>query len=1497
MAENQPYHIQTFSSGANYDGNIELSFAQPATGIYVDARNAEPNTNSHSGALTKINGEVLLYDGNNSGYKCTGSEKVNQYLVEFWAPSNPSFPGIVKVNGVVVLSSTAFPLRQNYPLKWDKNKSAEFSEIYVTDDQPGNPPYIFDIKDMVDSVSTQKYFLGFDPTLYQVNLQSPLDTIVFIELTNVGGGGGLPVGHYQYQMRYSNEEGDRTQWSHPTPMIPIMQSLSEQSDQYPWTKTYGGPPNPSSKTSFAPRLRFRVTNLYGYDYIEVKRIPYNSGAGKDFTPNGTIVARIDIAPGEISVRDYIDPAESNTEIELSNEAETQELAHVDHCKDLRYFDRRLTLMNVTLASREANLTFKEISGNQGFPVIDKIGKGGHNDPWNHVNRRSEMRGEAAGFGISLYDGVGNKGFTTKIPGLKNYQFPNRRDPVTADTLKYSYRGVVKASDSNTNSVSFTHEVFDHYDAVSKTNYCDFKNIIERGRVFGGTGTKKTAPYGVKQDCDETNSEIENHNANVDTGGNVSTAYQPYTPVKANDPDITGHNYRSNTKVAKGNVKPINIIPTDPIIENDKVHIYSPGVFAPDYYAMGLMVAGVQNFPPWAKSFSVVRTKSANRVLCQGLGYYNLTKADYKLIGNSTLGGKEKNKLWFYAPDIENGVVSSDTINDLIDNPQNYKLQFVSPLGFASEWYSAEDSLFADQRDRCIDMISYVRVLRDLRTNANQQINPFEDENMGVNGGDGYNYVGYDKYRNISVSPNFFTGNPAKGNRIVDLRGAKRVANGRGTYIEIETQDDFYATTGTGGNSGSHFEDTGLKNFHEPVYVINIIRTGAQINDKDIQKYHQTNHYQKLESIIGKSTGEANQRFILVDERWEDCIPSLNPTYFDANNDCYVYIKSPENVIEKWQNITFKSAVDKNIILLNIAAGVTDVKGVYTHTNTNQRTFEIVFDQPGFTPPEGHLILVRYDDRFPIRVYGGDSYISEAIFAPIDGQSGATDKAAETQFALGIGMPYKDFKINPRHYTIRKAGASINAIQDREWFTTGYIRQLCVMFTVETRSGLHLAHNLESPKQYFPLIHYVIRPNRWDRGLGYVNNHVFSDYNDDYGNDEINQWKWGGFRFLPQINPDYSVMPRIAFFSKPEFGFEEIRDFKTRVMWGLPRGINVQNAPGLKTFPANNSFDIDDNMGEIKDAWSATSDKGENLYAITESGVCLLLTKKSILSDITGGELALTAVDGFVRGQYWLTKEIGMTDEMWRGSAEASVSVRGENNSETKIDALFFANKLSVFRLMNNNVVDIGIMDYQERLLPYLDGVSPGYGSHLTAIFDRGKQQYYLHVDNGGGNKNTLVFSQRENRWIGTNDFAFESFTSSNNETYGHRNFKTFKLNEGYIINGQPIEFEVIGAASPDQAWEKEFMRIRVNSLQKPIDVQFFKEKNGVIQCSLNSTLSPLYLKNYGGWAQWIPRIIDSVNSDRPRLQGRVVVYKIIHNLASEFTLVDVGVQYKNLKLV
>lgn len=1487
-----PWHVSTFSKGSSFDIEKEILFAQEATGKYVGARNARSvSTDGNTGAIGKFKGEVKVYDNSltNQGYTCVGSFSVNEWLVEIWGKDGEA--GVITMNGKIVLQSAEFEQSPDYPLQWDVNNNCIGGEFFITDDRV--PPYIFNAKDLWDSsdplspnYSPTKYFASFDPNLYEVNLNRALDIPVFIDLATIGGGGGLPPGVYQYCIRYVTVDGDRTNKSQRTPTIPVMQSLSSQSREFPYAMTYGSAPQPSIKTGYGIHLRFRVTNLFNYDYIELIRYDYNAGSGIDFSPSGKVIAKIDIAPGELSVIDFVDPIDSNSDLPISIAEETLQLSVVEKCKTLRYFDKRLVLMNVSHPSKASEIEFLKINDQEGFPVIDKLDKVGYKDPWNHTYKKKYMGGEKYSFGLVGFDGVGTAGFVTKAEGLKNFQFPNRRDVASADTKNYSFNGTVKAATVLVDNIDQTHEVFSlEDDAVYKTNECDFKNIIRAGDTIGFIG-KKTK-VSINQLCDETDAEIESHGAQVYIFGRVSADYHPFTPVRQNDADVEGHNY----------VTDINVF-----INDSDDYAYRPKGFAPNYWAMGIMIPGVDNIPRWMKSFSIVRTKPAGRVLCQGLGYYKMVQADFSAIGAKGLGSKEKNKFWFHSPDIDSGMVNTQLIEDIAANPQNYKLQFVSPLGFFSELYSAEDNLESEKRDRCLDMITYARMLRDNQVYdeaTGNQINPHELDTMGYHDGDGKSYIGYERFRNTGSESGAFGGD---GNKLFDIATSERTGDGRGNYLTIETQQDIYYTANIDGGTDRDFEDSGLIAWTEPLYVINIIRVGATISDKNIQGYVPTGHYQKVESVIGKSTGVENQRFQLVDERWEDVIPAITSTSYGASTNRYLYIRKLSGEVEKWVNVVYKTTVE----IANIAAAIaangswgSGVKGMFRgdFDDNSKRFAHISFNVLDFIPEQDAQILVRYDNTAPIRVFGGDTFIGEDIFAPVDREGNADEgrKDSDKHFAWGIGLPYFRWELNHRYYTIRKSSGALNEIQDEEKFGLGYFRQLIAMYTAECRTALHYSYNLDYPLESFPSINYVIRPNRWkeDEGIS-QNNNIYQDYEDDYSAAEFDRWKWGGFRFIPQTNSDYAVRLQDSYFSKPIFGFKEQTEFCTRVMWSLTRAINVQDSPSLRTFPANNHFDINDSQGDIVRAYDCTTEKGPNLYAFCEKGICLLLTNKSILSDLTGGKIGYMAADLFVQDQYWLNNDVGMNEEWWRSAAEGFVPITAPDGSKARIEALFFSNSESAFIFMANVCKDIGRIEYYSELKPDLDKVLPAFETHVTGFYDKQKQEYWLHIRNGEDFV-THVFSKENMMWQGKTDFQFDKMAMLDTTSYGSRDMKTYKLHEGFVINGEPVTFEVMAGASPEQKWDKEFVRTRINSSDKPTRVGFYKTVDGQELCSLSASnilQGNLYMKDYVGYEGQIPRMI---TEGRPRFQNRLLLYKISHNLASDFKVIDSAVTYKLIR--
>jgi hypothetical protein len=1479
--EHQPYSDHTFQSGADSDTEKELLGAQN-TGNYVDMQNGQvTGPGGQANGVRLLRGETVVYPDNlpTPSYKSMWEGQVLTYHVEIWADTAGLTDPLIRVNGVIVLQSALFPVTVSTPLQVDDSDNSEGGEITLTN--KAFPPMSLNVKDMVDSLTADpnRYFSAFTPELYQVNLADQPDIMAYIEHVNLGGGGGLPVGNYQYGMRKVTAAGDRTNISVLTPMIPVMENMSSASDQFPYSKTFARQAS-TAKTRYGVRLRFRVTNLYGYEFVEIVRVAWNQGAGIGFNPTPVIVARVAITPNQISVQDYIDPGDQNVDPPVSVSAEeiNRQTNYVAGAKAVRYYDRRLVLENLVLQSRISELTFDQLAGSEMHPVIENIGTAGYGDPWNFVYRRHYLHGERYGYAINCIDGSGGQFYAQKIPNGTNFEFPNRRDIISATTALYSYGGTVKAA-TVSGTVDQTHEVFDLTEAVAKSDTCSFKNIYRREDT-GLFGWKQKAD--VIEDCDEDEGAIENHGAVVDAANKVYPYYAPYSPVDENDPDTTGHNYVTNTQVSKAS----HLVPAN---NAD----YRPPGFGPTYYSQGALLSGVDNFPEGAKAFTVVRTDAAGRVQAQGLAMYLMEPAEFNALSNAKLTTKPTRRFWFYAPDIESGIVSSDVLNDIITNPLDYQVQFVSPLGFFSEMYSFEKNSVNPDRNRIIDMISYARMIRDV---TGGDINPMEDVNMGIDGADGNRYVAYGRWRNTGQQPGTFAAQ-ANGNGIFNLVSVERVTEGRGTYLAFEVDQDIYGRPNVGGVTDREFEDQGLKDWTEPLYMVNIVRTGAAPKDADITDY-KVCHYQKLESIIGRGNGQLNQSYPLVDERWEDCIPALDSAHPTAATDRYLYIKKTNGAVERWLNVTFVSAAQLAIIInaINTLGNYLGSVGVYTHTNTSDRFFTIDFNVGGFSPAVDDLVMVRYDKSAPIRFWGGDGTIGEAIFAPIDRQADAYDDASNTQFALGMGFPYRTFKLNPRHYVIART-TGVNRIQDEPWSRLGYLRQLCMMFTVESRGVLSYAFNQSYPSQFFPLIGYVMRPNRWDPTKSPADQNIYPQYVTDYGDQEITQWKWGGFRFLQNINPEYSNEPQKRYFSAPEFGFQEELDQPYMVAWSMPRVSNVQNVPGVRTFPSNNIMILDDKAGEIKYAWSGISEKGDNAYAFTDSGICMLLANKAILSDLDGGEIAYMATEAFFKAAYWITRYVGMSDEFYRTAAECSMPVVvGENQAQARMDALFFMNNDSVFQFSNNQPKDIGRALYYTKLREAIDQVSPGFVTNMAGVVESKYQQYWVMLDPPGGeevNNKMFMFNIRTQRWVGYNLYRFDRFAMNGQVMYATRESETYVLDSGFTMDGVPVEWRIDFACSPVPAEQKEYIRFFCNSArdEKPTRVEFY-DKDGTLLAFIDPSLGPLYLKWYGRWEQFVPR---KSAGNRYRLQERVTICRIIYDTPSDFTLVMAGLQYKLLK--
>jgi hypothetical protein len=510
------------------------------------------------------------------------------------------------------------------------------------------------------------------------------------------------------------------------------------------------------------------------------------------------------------------------------------------------------------------------------------------------------------------------------------------------------------------------------------------------------------------------------------------------------------------------------------------------------------------------------------------------------------------------------------------------------------------------------------------------------------------------------------------------------------------------------------------------------------------------------------------------------------------------------------------------------------------------------------------------------------------------------KDSQAEFKMNIPFPMKLYEYaagyrvwensDPYNYTTDEFKFNVLGVQ------SALIRQLITMWTAETRINLSFAFNTEAPdkaisNQFFPLVNYIPRPHKWkpgsedDRAAFEGNNNLNPLYYDDYGF-EWNLWNYGGFRFKPQVNLDYSKsQTTIIYTTVPLLGFQEQTQFCTRILWSEKRPINVQNTPTVKTFPPLNLYDISDDTGEIKFAWSALSqDKGNNLYAFTNSGICLLLVDKRIIHEINANELATIGSDvGGILNQLWIDRTIGMTDETWRSWGEYSNSI-------------LFVNDVSAYAFNNNELLEIartGFFDLLQR--KFISKIGVGYSSELCGVYNLKNKEYIFNVKDGE-EFSTLIYGMDQAALQCQSSYNYDKYLQLKNRLFGMKDGVTYELGIGNQLNGVDIETYLTGSSDKEIYFDKEFIRIRVNSNFKPEKIYFYDSYKDYIVDNFSSVvdavLNPIAIKDYFGYECYIPRKLVAPHF---RQQGRVVIFKITNSAQEEFFVTSTGVQYKALK--
>lgn len=1530
MANLKPHNHENqtkrFSNGANT--TIGKERAIEGKELYYNGRNGRTTSDEGNyGDFERIDGESLKYDlGVDENYRCMAGFIVNGYVIAIWSHStdHTTYPAFISIDDQIVLQSSDFDVDVNDYIQYDINENALGGEFFFTNYDV--PPFIFNVQDLLDNIDTEKYFDDFEPAAHQINLDTPLDHPVFDGLSFIGGTSGLPTGQYEYSIRYVSETGDKTALSYATPLIFVPRSYKETeagswaTKLYPFYKTFGQEPSEVS-TAYGVKIRFRVNNLFNFDYIEIIRTAYNGGEGIDFTPISYIVKKIPILPNEFSVKTYIDcDSLSDTPIPISEFTSQSYLAKIKRARAIRYYNRRLTLFNVEYEPFDiGDLTYlNEGEVDMFYPFTESLGNAGHKNPLYHAYKRSLMNSEKYGWAILGFGSSFQTSFASVIPGYISYEMPPRRQAMEAHEIAASISPVLAANTED--DITETFELFDLEDAVKRDTPMDngYVNILD---------------------------------------SNESGTYAVRHPISQTDP-LDSHYIRNMDRV---------------YLDSKTIQEYNPYGFNLNYHSMGMALAGLDNYPSEMKAFSIVRTKRAGRVVCQGLAMYNLQFG-------SPVCGKNSAKFIFYAPDLYNGVIDPATLDAILANPGNYRLRLESPVGFFSDIYLGLKDIDGSD-DGCIDMITYARVLKEA---AAKRIN-IGDTATDIGFDDGTDgYVGYGKWRNdLHGAGDSVWGDGQTGDHLFTLSAAENHEEPQGyPYIVITVTETVYKTLNSG--TDVYFNDASVKNWHEPFYVASIIDDGAEVSEDNVINFQKTEHYQKIKAQVGTIDGTLYQEFETVDERWED----FHVEAGDTTTDKYIYVENSNGTEERFINITEKTAPEIALIEAAISGGTT-YGGVLIYGKYKSKVVDgiyiIYFDaDTDFPETVGARVFVKYDNRFPCKVFGGDTFVGESVFTVLnrkqaaDGTLGSFDES-EMQQEMHVGFPYGRFDLNDDIVIIKNATGGLFGDQvqnNNEDMTLDYIRQMLVMFTCSSYSHLCLAYN-----DHFPLINYVHRPCKWDKTGTLADNNIYEQYETDYPG-EMSLWNYGGFRQQQLgINIDYSKESiTVLYVSKPETGFSEETLFPTRIAWSLQRPMNSSIVPSLRTFIVNNVYDLEDKYGQGQFLFDANSKIGRNLYGFTESNAYLLYTEKNIITSLDGEQIATQGGTGDV---FFIQKEEplnlpGMPANVWRFAKELNgelyyadyngvykfngeleniegfyrkslqeilldlrntargTKMVGYIDSRYNEYGMYFfntgtSNGLSIlgrtkkdFQTEFFNCVTETKANNQSKL--YLTNV-PNTGTYTGCMTNSGDYDLLVYeldneLDFGSGvlvftvpagesvnytvaegvwsSESTedcdacqisnyddmVVFSDKIKNWNGNYSFKFDYFATADQKTYGFRDGLIYELHSGNAINGSNMNFNIIVVFNPEDWKFQSFVRFAINANIVPTRVEILDEDLNVI-----STMDAADIRDYGNWEQYINLTI----TNPKRIQGQKMMMRLAYDgTTSKIVVKSITSQYKNV---
>ena len=1432
--------------------------------------------------------------------ECVWAGYCGSYRISLWntmargvAPESPSYAyGVIIVDDKIVLMSVDVAFVGD-KLSVDVNPG-DVKEIYITDGT--NPPMVLDVADMVyeataatHSLHTDKYFVNFDPKDYGPSFSSDLGRVTFIKLQEVGTGAGVKCGVNIYLMRLVDFDGNRTGWSVSSPTIPVVMNddityevVSAGTPAQFGFKTYGG--NAGDTSKYGVRVRFRVNNRARFSYVEMGKLSYVSGG-----PMGDI-ATFGIAPVltdadgksvsldniDTQVIDFLDT--SDVVWETSSEVLSNQLSVIKSADALRYFADYLVYFGITYEDLDlsADFTLKTSStfgSGTMIPHVRMLDRIGHRSVYNQALYRSNMHNESREYGIVFHDGKG--GTTPAIPltDVGTFRFPCQREAMTMVTRDYSK--YIDASEANS-VLTDNHLVCARINNVIGWGYSPWTDYDDMAKEDGG----QASPF--------------------------DTVYSPYHPVNRQDDRVDSMKYNYNFT---------RVIETDGGVSNpylrDRLGYY------PRFLSLGAALSGVNisALPKWVKGFSIVQTESDNYVVAQGIAMYDIKNIYDTTITTNTI---EKNVDGFilHFPDLDARIgIDPSIVEDMKRNPNSYSIQLVAPVGFFTDPYRSVDedwvSIIGSSADIDKDMMVNATVMRAIHPNLTDDYALVGDGSSG--------HVIFGKYRSVTITnplASDIAGAAADPKNafcyplvsVEDLKVNKSISGvirelntSRTTMLKVSIDKNVYSTA-SGTNSTSAGDAT-VRNFHEPFYIVNLVRVGAAVTQGNVQRYKTINQYQRLVSEIGVGNG-GELVAPLADERVHD--------YLYVNGRCW-YLS---------RNIAANDAAAQAILQelrdndQATVAGYDDTVYGVARYNMNGGEKEIIFTNAWVTgydayydpyylyPNEGEVIEMRYNSNTPIELMGGDHIISEAYCAPLDLSYGTTTRSTSKNWGsktINTGFPYR--------YLWEPAISGGASSVSRDFSTD--IRQMVLKSYLLTKVNIPLITNDAYPNRGYmlkPSSHAFVRDvsgldaiTCWKKldydamleALGDFNYSIYGDsydyrYLTDYA-DQMPYINYGGFVLPQMVNSDYSKQYQHKHVSLPQVGFTPVTYFPNRVHHSQRRNPSVQDAPNIKTFLASAVWDMDSKQGKISRAFDTRVEGsgGYDLFVFTERGICRLLTNRQMISTADGNTLGILPPEGsFIQAEDWINKTVGIPTTLTRLATE-------------HLEQLFFVSTMDVYQFGSKGLEPIS-EGFKKTLLPWISGMlssvtvkDMGGTGHRTYdeilfLYDGVVYAYNYAIKSWMG---TRVYTGID-KMVGDNDLG--GLYGFNYATY----LREYTLDTNLANPTTYKDFSVEMIAADDPKTDKEFVMIYLVGDIRPDSIEFRTDIDGaaesIVSIAYPTAANNLYMKHYGkGWWTYVPR---ALAGSHYREQGNYLVTKVKHNTqTSGFEIKFVEIGWKPIK--